>query len=63
VARLVLFHHDPYHTDDELQSLNDDACRLWGDDGKECVSSAWEGMSIDVGAQGITVDAVPLAIA
>jgi phosphoribosyl 1,2-cyclic phosphodiesterase len=63
VARLVLFHHDPYHTDDELLSLNDDACRLWGDDGKECVASAWEGMSIDIGAHGVTIDAVPLAIA
>jgi phosphoribosyl 1,2-cyclic phosphodiesterase len=59
VGHLVLFHHDPYHTDDELESLNEDACRLWGGDGKECVSSAWEGMSIDLNDDGITLEAIP----
>ncbi len=59
VKRLVLFHHDPYHTDSELESLNDDARRLWGGDGDECVASAWEGMLIDVGAGGVSLDAAP----
>jgi phosphoribosyl 1,2-cyclic phosphodiesterase len=31
--RLVLFHHDPLHTDDQLQSLEDRARELWGEDG------------------------------
>ena len=30
VDRLVLFHHDPYHTDDELEALVGDARRIWG---------------------------------
>ena len=60
VERLVLFHHDPYHTDSELESLNDDARRMWGGDGDNCVSSAWEGMTIDVGAAGVVLDAAPL---
>ncbi len=59
VERLVLFHHDPYHTDTELERLNEDACRLWGAHGKECVSSAWEGMSIHIGADRVAVDALP----
>jgi phosphoribosyl 1,2-cyclic phosphodiesterase len=59
VARLVLFHHDPYHTDAELDLLNEDACRLWGGDGKDCVFSAWEGMTIAASPAGVAVDAVP----
>jgi phosphoribosyl 1,2-cyclic phosphodiesterase len=59
VDRLVLFHHDPYHTDNELELLNDDARRLWGGDGADCVSSAWEGMLIDVGAAGVVLDNAP----
>ena len=31
--RLILFHHDPLHTDDQLQSLEDRARELWGPDG------------------------------
>jgi phosphoribosyl 1,2-cyclic phosphodiesterase len=59
VSRLVLFHHDPYHTDAELETLNDDACRLWGGNGKECVSSAWEGMNIDLARDGVSLEAIP----
>ena len=59
VERLVLFHHDPYHTDAELELLNDDARRLWGGDGETCVSSAWEGMVIEMAPAGISIDAAP----
>jgi phosphoribosyl 1,2-cyclic phosphodiesterase len=59
VDKVVLFHHDPYHTDAELETLNDDACRLWGGDGKECVSSAWEGMTIDVARSGVSLEPIP----
>jgi phosphoribosyl 1,2-cyclic phosphodiesterase len=30
--RLLLFHHDPLHTDEQLQSLEDRARELWGED-------------------------------
>jgi phosphoribosyl 1,2-cyclic phosphodiesterase len=33
VGRLVLFHHDPSHTDDDLLELRDRSRELWGDDG------------------------------
>jgi phosphoribosyl 1,2-cyclic phosphodiesterase len=33
VGRLVLFHHDPLHTDDDLLELRARARELWGDDG------------------------------
>jgi ribonuclease BN (tRNA processing enzyme) len=59
VRRLVLFHHDPYHTDAELEALTNDACRLWGGDGEECVSAAWEGMSIELGPQGVSLESIP----
>jgi phosphoribosyl 1,2-cyclic phosphodiesterase len=32
--RLILFHHDPLHTDDQLQSLEDRARELWGPEGE-----------------------------
>jgi phosphoribosyl 1,2-cyclic phosphodiesterase len=60
VERLVLFHHDPYHTDDELEELNEAARRIWGGDGDDCVCSAWEGMRIDVAPDGVALDPVPL---
>jgi phosphoribosyl 1,2-cyclic phosphodiesterase len=59
VRHLVLFHHDPYHTDTELEALTDDACRLWGGDGKECVSSAWEGMSMQLDDAGVALESIP----
>lgn len=61
VERLVLFHHDPYHTDSELEALTDDARRLWGDGGADRVASAWEGMSIEIDTRGVFLDAAPLA--
>jgi phosphoribosyl 1,2-cyclic phosphodiesterase len=33
--RLVLFHHDPLHTDEQLRSLEARARELWGDDGAQ----------------------------
>jgi phosphoribosyl 1,2-cyclic phosphodiesterase len=43
--RLVLFHHDPLHTDDELEGLAERAGELWGDAG-EPPTLAHEGMEI-----------------
>jgi phosphoribosyl 1,2-cyclic phosphodiesterase len=42
---VVLFHHDPYHTDDELDALLADARRRW-DGAHEQVCLAHEGMTI-----------------
>jgi ribonuclease BN (tRNA processing enzyme) len=46
VRRLLLFHHDPNHTDDELEALRDRVRRLWPDGS---VDLAREGDEIDVG--------------
>ena len=55
VHRLLLFHHDPYHTDDGLQMLVADAQRSWGAE-SERVQAASEGMTITVAADGVSID-------
>ncbi len=53
VRRLVLFHHDPLHTDSELAELEARARELW--DGEGTVPElAFEGMTIEV-AGGVAV--------
>ena len=60
VERLVLFHHDPGHTDAEVDSLLDEARRVWGDgDGADRVCCAWDGMSIDLVPDGVTLETLP----
>ena len=52
VGMTVLFHHDPYHTDDELEELLVDAqrqCETVGDD----VCLAHEGMTIALDRDGV----------
>jgi phosphoribosyl 1,2-cyclic phosphodiesterase len=49
---IVLFHHDPYHTDDELEALLAEARRQW-DGAHEQVCLAYEGMTIDLDADGV----------
>jgi ribonuclease BN (tRNA processing enzyme) len=52
VGMTVLFHHDPYHTDDELEALLIDAqrqCETVGDD----VCLAHEGMTIALDRAGV----------
>jgi phosphoribosyl 1,2-cyclic phosphodiesterase len=56
VGRTVLFHHDPYHTDEELEELLDDArrqCETVGDD----VCLAHEGMVIALDRDGVRISA------
>jgi phosphoribosyl 1,2-cyclic phosphodiesterase len=55
VDRLLLFHHDPYHTDDDLETLVAEAQRCWGAD-CERVGAAWEGMTITLGSDGVLVE-------
>lgn len=45
VARLLLFHHDPVHADDELEVLGERAQELWGESG-EPPELAYEGMEL-----------------
>ena len=47
VDRLMLFHHDPMHTDDQLESMRDDVVQRWGVDGERCVLAA-EGDELSV---------------
>jgi phosphoribosyl 1,2-cyclic phosphodiesterase len=52
VRTVVLFHHDPYHVDDELDTLVVEARRLWdGTDEQVCL--AHEGMTIIVDEDGV----------
>jgi phosphoribosyl 1,2-cyclic phosphodiesterase len=44
--RLVLFHHDPVHADDDLEAMLGEAREQWGDAGDEPVL-AYEGMALD----------------
>ncbi len=58
VDRLVLFHHDPGHTDEEVEELVEEARRLWGD-GPERVCCAWDGMTMDLQPAGVSLDVLP----
>ena len=53
VDMVVLFHHDPYHTDDDLEPLLASARARW-DGSDEQVCLAHEGMSITLDAEGVT---------
>ena len=54
VDRLVLFHHDPYHTDVELEQLLADARAGWPSMADRVVL-AHEGMSIMLGAKPVRI--------
>ena len=47
VDRLLLFHHDPMHTDAELESIRDEVVRLWGVPEERCQLAA-EGATYEV---------------
>lgn len=47
VRQLVMFHHDPLHTDDQLEALLRRANELWDGDGTAPVL-AYEGMELDL---------------
>jgi phosphoribosyl 1,2-cyclic phosphodiesterase len=50
VERLVLFHHDPLHTDEQLRALEARARALWGAGGRP-PELAYEGMELVAGAE------------
>jgi len=52
VQNLVLFHHDPYHTDDELETLLTEAREIWPwAEDQICLAS--EGMTIALDGEGV----------
>jgi phosphoribosyl 1,2-cyclic phosphodiesterase len=53
VDKLVLFHHDPYHTDEDLEILLAEARSYWPGM-EERVSLAYEGMTIVLDEAGVT---------
>jgi phosphoribosyl 1,2-cyclic phosphodiesterase len=46
-GRVVLFHHDPMHTDDELEAMRDDVVERWGVEPDRCLLAA-EGGELEV---------------
>ena len=58
VDQLVLFHHDPGHTDVEMEALVDEARRLWGQSHDQ-VCCAWDGMVIDLEPDRVALDKLP----
>jgi hypothetical protein len=48
VQQLVMFHHDPLHTDDQLEAMLRRAQELWDGHGTSPVL-AYEGMELDLG--------------
>jgi phosphoribosyl 1,2-cyclic phosphodiesterase len=48
VQRLFLFHHDPLHSDDQLESMLVRAKELWGAE-PDGLALSYEGMEVDVG--------------
>ena len=59
VDKLVLFHHDPYHTDAELEALLAEARSNWpGMEGRVCL--AYEGMTVVLDDSGVAItESVP----
>jgi phosphoribosyl 1,2-cyclic phosphodiesterase len=47
VRQLVMFHHDPMHSDDQLEAILDHARRMWNGRGEGPVL-AYEGMELDL---------------
>jgi phosphoribosyl 1,2-cyclic phosphodiesterase len=47
VGRLILFHHDPMHTDDQLEAMRERVIERFGADGDRVVLAA-DGMTFDV---------------
>ena len=54
-GRVVFFHHDPMHSDDDLDELEDRARELWQGPGRPPVL-AREGMVIDLAAHALAAD-------
>jgi phosphoribosyl 1,2-cyclic phosphodiesterase len=48
VRQLFFFHHDPLHSDDQLEAMLVRARELWGDE-QNGLALAFEGMEVDIG--------------
>ena len=58
VGRLVLFHHDPYHTDADLEALLDGARREL-DVPDDWMTLAYEGMQVRLDDDGVRIPVAP----
>ena len=47
VRRYVMFHHDPQHSDEQLDRILAYARELWGEDG-DSIEMAHEGLRVEV---------------
>jgi ribonuclease BN (tRNA processing enzyme) len=56
VGSVVLFHHDPYHVDDDLDVLLAEARSRWDGPGEQ-VRLANEGMTINLDDDGVRFSA------
>jgi ribonuclease BN (tRNA processing enzyme) len=54
VGTVVLFHHDPYHTDDELELLLAEARTQWNGLNDQ-VRLAYEGLTIELDGTGVHI--------
>lgn len=48
VRQLLLFHHDPLHSDAQLESMLVRARELWGEDSDDHLALAFEGMELEI---------------
>ena len=48
VKQLIMFHHDPLHTDGQLETMLVRAHELWGTE-NDGLALAYEGMELDIG--------------
>ena len=58
VGTVVLFHHDPYHTDDELDALLADTHQRW-ETTHDRVCLAHEGMTVALDTDGVRISPSP----
>jgi phosphoribosyl 1,2-cyclic phosphodiesterase len=58
VKRTLLFHHDPYHTDDQLDAIAESAREQWQELGGApgSIGMAMEGAELSVGAQFVALE-------
>ena len=47
VRRVVMFHHDPLHSDGQLEAMLARAHELWGEDRDDLIL-AYEGMELEI---------------
>ena len=59
-TRTLLFHHDPHHTDDQLDAVFEDALRRWRDLGRaeDAIAKASEGDELTIAGRSAATHAI-----